>query len=49
MITMYFTAYTPIFPYEVTMRMIPNFFPRGHGMYVYIPCQTKEDTGCDLC
>ncbi len=46
---MYFTAYTPIFPYEVTMRMIPNFLPRGHGMYVIIRSETKEETECDLC
>ena len=45
---MYFTAYTPIFPYEVTMRMIPNFLPRGHGMYVIIRSETKEEiiAGC---
>ncbi len=46
---MYFTAYTPIFPYEVTMRMIPNFLPRGHGRYVIIRSETKEETECDLC
>ena len=46
---MYFTAYTPIFPYEVMMRMIPNFLPRGHGMYVFIHSETKEETDCDLC
>lgn len=46
---MYFTAYTPIFPYEVTMRMIPNFLPRGHGMYVIIRSETKEETECDFC
>ena len=46
---MYFTAYTPIFPYEVTMQMIPNFLPRGHGMYVIIRSETKEETDCDLC
>ena len=46
---MYFTAYTPIFPYEVMMRMIPNFLPRGHGMYVIIRSETKEETECDLC
>lgn len=46
---MYFAAYTPIFPYEVTMRMIPNFLPRGHGMYVIIHSETKEETECDLC
>ena len=46
---MYFTAYTPIFPYEITMRMIPNFLPRGHGMYVIIHSETKEETECDLC
>ena len=41
---MYFSAYTPIFPYEVMMRMIPNFLPRGHGMYIIIHSETKEDT-----
>jgi len=46
---MYFTAYTPIFPYEVTMRMIPNFLPKGRGMYVIIHSETKEETDCDLC
>ena len=46
---MYFTAYTPIFPYEVTMQMIPNFLPRGHGMYVIIRSESKEETECDLC
>ena len=46
---MYFTAYTPIFPYEVTMKMIPNFLPRGHGMYVIVHSETKEETECDLC
>jgi len=46
---MYFTAFTPIFPYEVMMRMIPNFLPRGHGMYVIIRSETKEETECDLC
>ena len=46
---MYFTADTPIFPYEVMMRMIPNFLPRGHGMYVFIHSKTKEETDCDLC
>ena len=46
---MYFTAYTPIFPYEVLMRMILNFLPRGHGMYVFIHSETKEETDCDLC
>ena len=46
---MYFTAYTPLFPYEVTMRMIPNFRPRGHGIYVFIRSDTKEDTECTLC
>ena len=45
---MYFTAYMPIFPYEVTMQMIPNFLPRGHGMYVIIRSETKEETECDL-
>lgn len=46
---MYFTAYTPIFPYEVMMRMIPNFLPRGHGMYVIVRSESKEETECDLC
>lgn len=46
---MYFTVYTPIFPYEVTMQMIPNFLPRGHGMYVFIRSDTKEETECGLC
>ena len=44
---MYFTAYTPIFPYEVMMRMIPNFLPalptrEDKGMYVFIHSETKE-------
>ena len=46
---MYFTAYTPIFPYEFMMQMIPNFLPRGHGMYVIVRSETKEETECDLC
>lgn len=46
---MYFTAYTPIFPYEVMMLKIPNFQPRGHGMYVYVHSETKEESECDLC
>ena len=46
---MYFTTYTPIFRYEVMIRMIPNFLPRGHGMYVFIHSETKEETDCDLC
>ena len=46
---MYFSAYTPIFPYEVMMRKIPKFLPRGHGMYVIIHSETKEETECDLC
>ena len=31
------------------MRMIPNFLPRGHGMYVIVRSESKEETECDLC